>query len=78
MLTDHLCLWGRLDPASCVARHRASFKLTLLVLRCTALAAAVALIWGAWLALSALPSYADAGIAVALALAWAYRFERQP
>ena len=78
MLTDHLCLWGRLDPASCVARHRASFKLTLILLRCTALATAVALVWGAWLTLSALPSYVDACVAAALALAWAYRFERHP
>ena len=76
MLTDDLSLWGHLDPASRVARHCASFKLTILVLRCTALIAAVSLVWSAGIALSWLPSYADAVLAAALALAWAYRFER--
>jgi hypothetical protein len=77
VLNDDLSLWGHGHPASFVQSHSSSFRLTIIILRCLALLAAVAAVWGAWAVLSNFPSYVDVGIAVVLALAWAYKFERE-
>ena len=77
MLTDKLSLWGHGRPDSSLEGHRSSFTLTIILLRCLAVASATALVCGSWLVLSSLPSYIDAGLAVAVALAWAYKFERE-
>ena len=77
MLTDNLSLWGHGRPSSSFHGHSSSFRLTIITLRCLALATAVAAVWGAWVVLSSLAWYMDAGLAVVLALAWAYKFERE-
>ena len=77
MLNDDLSLWGHGHPASFLQSHSSSLRLTIITLRCLALLTAAAAVWGAWAVLSSFPSYVDIGLAVALALAWAYRFERE-
>ena len=76
MRTDDLSLWGHGRPSS-FQSHSSSFKLTIIALRCLALATAVVAVWGVWVVLSSLSWYVDAGLALALALAWAYKFERE-
>ena len=77
MLDDNLSLWGHGRPAFSVRRHSSSSRLTIIALRCLALSTAAVAVWGTWAVLSSLSPYVDAGLAVALALAWAYRFERE-
>ena len=76
MLNDDLSLWGHGRPASSVQRHSSSIRLTIIALRCLALSVAAVGVWGTWIVLSSLSPYVDVGLAVAVALAWAYKFER--
>ena len=77
MLTDNLSLWGHGRPASFLQSHSSSLRLTIFALRCLALSAAAVAVWGAGVVFFSLPPYVDAGLAVALALVWAYKFERE-
>jgi len=77
VLDDNLSLWGHGRPAFSVQRHSSSYRLTIIALRCLALATAAVAVWGTWVVLSSLSPYVDAGLAVALALLWAYKFERE-
>jgi len=77
VLDDNLSLWGHGRPAFSVQRHSSSYKLTIIALRCLALSTAAVAVWGTGVVLSSLSPYVDAGLAVALALAWAYKFERE-
>ena len=78
MSTDELSLWGHSTRHSLSRPSNRPLRRLIIALRLAALLTALLLVMIVWRVMARLPWQVDAGLTLVAALAWAYRFERQP